>query len=513
MKLSASKISSFLSIATFLTIVVLAGVFASQLPFRDPDTCWILGLGKWIIEHGQLPAVDPFSSNLCSYAQIGKDQPLMQYQWLIELIFYRVFSLGQEVALLLFIGIILAMAFVVLPLRLLIFSRSGLLAFLVLSLGLYASTLRFIARPEIFSSLFLASLLLLNCLYVNASKRMKVILSLGCGLTMGLWANSHMLFPLGIITLAALSIARLFETSSDWKSKITDAFLPLVAGILATLVNPWGIGLWIYEFNLLVSPVSFANADHLPPVWTRSNSISQLLCLALAGIFVLSKQKFKEWRNGLPACFIYLLSCALAYKYAKLLPESYVLACASMGLAGIQAGITNESSARIPIMQWNKLLAEKLQKSKNVILSLSFISFLSGTALGLKIMGIPAIPGTTEFFVPPFKAIAYLNQHGIPEGRLLNEGLYGSVMTWHMKKCPDLFMDSRFSMFEPELVSEYEHTLLCEGDWQSVLKKYKIAWVFMPKAMPLAVALSKDSNWHQVYLDEEAVILSRSTDK
>ncbi len=70
---------------------LLYGFAVGAFVLHEPDTCFLLSLGRWICEHQLLPANDPFSYTFAMYPQpLG----LVAYQWLTEVIFFTIYKLS-----------------------------------------------------------------------------------------------------------------------------------------------------------------------------------------------------------------------------------------------------------------------------------------------------------------------------------------------------------------------------------------------------------------------------------
>src|SRR5262249_24772445 len=69
-----------------IVIAFMAGSFIAGTSLHDPDTCWLMALGRVIFTSGQLPATDPFS-----YTFASLHQTFVMYQWLTELTFFLLF--------------------------------------------------------------------------------------------------------------------------------------------------------------------------------------------------------------------------------------------------------------------------------------------------------------------------------------------------------------------------------------------------------------------------------------
>jgi hypothetical protein len=70
-----------------------------------------------------------------------------------------------------------------------------------------------------------------------------------------------------------------------------------------------------------------------------------------------------------------------------------------------------------------------------------------------------------------------------------------------------VFIDGQTDFYGEALTREYTQvTTLAEG-WESVLKKYDIAWVIVQSDKPLVKTLQDQMGWRVVYQDATATIL------
>jgi hypothetical protein len=106
--------------ATALLVVgalaIVYGIGIGICSLREPDTCFLLAMGRWICEHHSLPKGDPFSY---TFALFPQDHGLVIYQWLTEVIFYSIAKLSGVLGLVIFSCGMLTLSLVILPLRLL----------------------------------------------------------------------------------------------------------------------------------------------------------------------------------------------------------------------------------------------------------------------------------------------------------------------------------------------------------------------------------------------------------
>lgn len=82
-------------------------------------------------------------------------------------------------------------------------------------------------------------------------------------------------------------------------------------------------------------------------------------------------------------------------------------------------------------------------------------------------------------------------------------------MEWNMKNPPDIFIDGRFDSFDRQLVYDYNTMRLCRGNWQYLLDRYKICWLFFPPKTPIITRLLGNAQWKIAYSDDAATVLYR----
>jgi hypothetical protein len=129
-----------------------AGFVAGLFPVFDGDLFWHLASGRWIVEHGAVPRVDPFRFS-------AEGLPWVDHEWLFQLVVYAVERVvGLD-------GLIVLRAAALAGFALLVYAVSrrggvgpGLAGLLALGATLGVRP-RFLDRPEIFTLFFVVLLL------------------------------------------------------------------------------------------------------------------------------------------------------------------------------------------------------------------------------------------------------------------------------------------------------------------------------------------------------------------
>ncbi len=142
-----------------------------------------------------------------------------------------------------------------------------------------------ICSPPYFSFLFLAALIYLYIPSKSTSEKLSPFKTLAIIIIMLLWANTHIFFPLGIVFLSLVILARFLESrfidhENDFDR--SQFLLPIIA-FLPTLINPWGAQIWAYIDRLRNCPVNQL-APEMVPVnlmdWQNPDTIYLLLILS-----------------------------------------------------------------------------------------------------------------------------------------------------------------------------------------------------------------------------------------
>ncbi|MBK9279058.1 MAG: hypothetical protein IPM93_12930 [Candidatus Obscuribacter sp.] len=155
------------------------------------------------------------------------------------------------------------------------------------------------------------------------------------------------------------------------------------------------------------------------------------------------------------------------------------------------------TEARLPF-RWHKAAI--------CFLALPLLAMVGGASLSARTFAI-SLPAQTVGFFPPFAAIEFIAAQR-PAGRLLNDAQYGDVMIERLGPRAQVFIDTRFDVYGDQLVLDYDKMANGQDNWQELLKKYKIDWVFFFEQYRI-VRLLRELGWQEVFCKDGAVILKR----
>lgn len=508
-----------------------SGGYVAGTAFHDPDTCWLLAIGQKIVEQMSLPTVDPFS-------YIGAEGKYVVYQWLTELLFYGAYKIYGGLSLMIFVALVLITAFFVIPVNFIADTRKASVAcFGAVILTFIASSYHILARPEIFSYLFLS--LTLSVLLRHRQK-LPENQTLGhlkwqLPLIFLFWANLHTGFTSGLIAIAFFGLALISEYFFGKSKKISliyirNYILVFFGCLLATMINPYGFGLWQYIYHLFFSPFNphIMELGPLTPDRLKEFTFYPFFALAILAMFLIARtlRPSRYPVSGLYSLYvsIYVIasgfSCRRLIMFANICLLYEILFLLQVNCKDdIKDEQTSEAIAEgesEPVEnmgllakvnhRFGELLAEKAWISILLIVSGLGVFLISSRVIP------PEIPQSSSGFVMPAKALDYLRKN-MPEGKMYSDAQYGDVIIWHLaaKGVPvKVFVDTRFDMYGDDLMSDYYKLRNCQKGWRKLLDKYQFDWIFLPREGSLSEMLWKSKDWSVIYNDKVSVIFKRS---
>jgi hypothetical protein len=471
------------------------GFLVSIAPILPHDLWWHLRVGQLIAQDGRVP-----QGNLFAWS-IPPDTPYTYAVWLGEWLLYTVHRLGEWSRvggweLLIFVRNALVLGTYTL-LAVEVRRRTGSIRLAALAVGL-AGTMalnNLDLRPQMWSWLLFVLTLVLLRRYVDGALRARWLALLPAILVV--WVNSHGSFTLGIAlaSLVALgeTLRRLmrFPGALIWP-RIALIYVVVAADALATLLNPHGLGVWVYVRLLLTDPATRLLADWQPP--TPGGVTSDLFFVS-----------------------ILLLVVALAYARGRPSPTDLLLVCAFMWLAwsgqryiiwfGLVAmPVLAEALARTGLAMPRPTPSHRGGALNTIIGTLIVVPVVLAQPWLVRNLPEPYLARMLEPPAPPLLTLdtpvgAAEFLRGAPGGRLFNEMGYGSYLIWAL---PDqsVFVDPRVELFPPQIWEDYFSISRGQGA-DGLLRRYGIDRVLLSReAQPdLAAALAMTPSWQREYVD------------
>jgi len=478
----------------------------------DCDTGWHIRTGEWIVANHLVPAHDIFS-----YSKAG--DPWFAWEWLSDVVFAWLNAFGGLQAVVLF-GILMICVTFMLLFRLVRKNSNPIVAIVVTLLAAAASSIHWLARPHLFTLLFLV-------LFYGALERVRQgrthfgrvpVLAVLPVVTV-LWTNLHGGFFVGVLMLGAYGTGELLralftggrgEWSKGW-NLARGYYLSAAASMAASLINPYTYHLHVHLAKYLGDPYNSQHImEFLSPSFHHPTAIffeAMLLMGAGAACWNLAKGRFTE-----P---LVLAMWAHAALLATRNIPIFVMVAAPVVAASLQQWLE-----RLP--EWNVAgwLRNAVQKFNHVaaetaetdILPRWHLVSMLGLALVAAVVLAPHPPRKfrAEFDPKSYPAAALTTLRRDPAARIFTHDEWGDYLIWKLYPAHKVFVDGRSDFYGDDFGEKYIDILNVRNGWEKTLDRFGVNTILLPPSAPLAGALKESSRWRVVY-DDGIALVFRST--
>ena len=485
------------SFGTRIRRIVLLGLLLA-IPARlsltpelvnDPDLWWHLRTGDWILANGAVLHVDVFSSF----------RPWMAYSWGFEVLLallYRKFALFGAIVLVAALSTAVVIALFLLMTR---FQISFLRAASLTALGAIALAPLFAVRPWLFTILF-ATVELAVLYQVRRSRSAYPLLLLPplfC-----IWANTHIQFIYGVAILAlaaadgwlAASLRR-FHAVSSFEGLSGKLWLCLVGSVAATLINPYGAGIYrvIYQYSQHGYVLNYV--DEFQAMTFRRPVHFLVLGLLIAAVATLAyRRKARPFE-----ILLLLLSAFLAFRMARDLWFLVIVALSI--LAGDTASDPAVGGPSQPI--GSRPARGKIVAIAIIVLAVAALTVRSRQLSNEQLNALVAV----NF---PERATAFVRSQHFP-GPLYNDFNWGGYLIWRLPGLA-VSIDGRTNLWGDRRIARFHATWSGVHDWQTDPELARARLVIGYINAPLSSLLRTDSRFRLVYEDELAVVFVRGAE-
>jgi hypothetical protein len=416
----------------------------------DPDLWGHLRFGLDMLETGSIPSADPYS--------FTSDQPWVNHEWLAELAMGISYTLAGAAGL---VGLKLALFGLFLgALSLALrdaspFARFGMIAFVTLaSLAIWHAV-----RPQLWSLTLLAALFA-TLTHLPRHPRMWLALT---GIFI-VWANTHGGWIIGLFVMGGwLADAVICRTLT-----IRRAVLSGVAASLATLLTPYGVGLW----RFVAATVRTSRTDITE--WLPVTTSPPALVFWTAATVLIALLVLRGDRRP-----VLLTAVALGYAawgVQRVVPF-FVLT------AGWLAILTRRRGPRPArrLTGADRWIAGALSAG---VLSGSVGAFVLQARVSSSCISLQATPaGPDQVAAAQLRALA-------PAGRMVTWFDWGEYAIWHFGPRLQVSMDGRRETVYSTNLRD-AHARFLQGQPWPELDALKPTHIWVPAALPVATTLSE----------------------
>jgi type IV secretory pathway VirB2 component (pilin) len=376
-------------------------------------------------------------------------------------------------------------------------------AMIVSLLGVGAASIHFLARPHLFTLLFLSiAVWMIELDRTEASEKSARRLWLLVPLTV-VWTNLHggFLALIAVLGLTAVGVAvEAFMVRGSFRTALR--YLALAAACAAaSLINPYGYHLHVHVAQYLRSDwIRNTIQEFQSPIF-RSENILQFEALMLIGL-VATGLLFRRRRIVEGLWIVYFAHMSLSS--VRHVPI-FVTVCSVVIAAEISdwwrtwTGGAKKSSLIGIVNHMSRDLAPSFQR----ISAWPFL--LVGT---LAAMGAPVKwPKDFPALIFPVKMI---HEHSaqILNTRLLTTDQWGDYVIY-LNPQQKVYIDGRSDFYGPEVGNEYLRLTGGQWDWEQIIKKNGFTSVLLPSELPICQLLKRDPAWKVVEDSGKTILLVR----
>ncbi len=450
-----------------ICIAVLVYLSFAPALFNDGDTSWHLAAGRWMIEAGSIPRVDPFS-----FTHAG--QPWTAHEWLAELLMAGAFRLGSwgGLSLLFATSAAATLWIVALQARRLALPSSASAA-LILALFIVLAPF-IVARPHVLAWPLLAlwAILMLRAREAGRSP------PLSAALLMLLWANLHGSFLFGLLMILPFALEALVADRARMPTIIGwGAFF--ILSLVAAIATPHGI-------DGLRFPLAVSRMESLPLImeWRATDLTESVgFALVLAGMAAFALYR----RLRIPPVRLLFLGLLLLMAFAHVRHQ------ALLGIIGSLLLIE-------PLAQ---SFGAKTAGGNGRPLPRSVALVIAGSVLLVWAVRLPIDLSPGDSGSNPRTAIAHIPAalRNVPV--LNGYGFGGPLILDGIRP----FIDGRADLYGDAHM--FEHQRIISGDRQAferALQQWGIGWTILPPDSRLAARLDREPGWRRIHADRWAVI-------
>jgi hypothetical protein len=466
-----------------------------------------------VANHG-VPARDIFS-----FSRAG--DPWYAWEWLSDVLFAWLNSRGGLAAVVLFSILLIAVTSMLL-FRLARRKSNAIVALGVTMVAAAASSVHWLARPHLFTLLFLV-------LFYGALERVRdgrtrlagvPYLVLLPAATI-LWTNLHGGFFVGILTIAAYGGGELLKMafSADRGERRQAGgragryFLCASACLAASLANPYFYRLHQHVWQYVSDPYQSQHImEFLSLSFHHPAAIffeSMLLMSAAVAFWYVSKGRFTE-----PLLLLVWGHAALLA--ARNIPIFMIAAAPPVAAA------MEEWLAELPELRVAEWLRSAVRKFNLVAAETSdtdsigrwHIASVAGALVVAALLFAPSPPKLfrAEFDPKSYPAAAIETLRRDPSARIFTYDQWGDYLIYRLYPRTKVFVDGRSDFYGDDFEEKCIAVLNVKYDWAKTLDGFGVDTILLPPSAPLAGALKESSRWRVVY-DDGVALVFRSAPK
>lgn len=528
----ALSIEQVLAVAAFGVLFIVL----SYVPLRATDLWGHVAYGQWILNHRQLPTEDPAMP-------LARGMQVVDTAWLAQVALAAVDRyLGPEALSHLF-ALIGLVTYVTWARVFYLQSQRVWLSVLATLLLIFVGWSRLTTvRPETFAMLCGAVLFLLIARQQSGHRETSQqpipsgwLTWIGVPLVFVVWANIHGSFVIGLAVLACFLFGRVIEVLWPRRSLAAvfgDAEVRrwtylLELSLLATLINPYGVDLWIQTARFSANPNLRTVSEWQPliilgtggrqfaisivllmVVWRHSRRPIQPAEVLLLGLFAAAAIGGIRMIGWYAPVFAYVLTPHLADIAKRIWPAPDSVPAESPGVAA-----TGETTPSAPL----PLPGHSFRYSLVAILIIWIVFAVSPISQRVFSQRARRTPEQLYGKSTPVALVRFLQSP--PKDNPLARKDQWEALVFHPQWWGDWLVRTGPPGFQPfvttnihlvprQVWSDYLRVMSLQSGWERTLDRYHVGTIVVDKKEQPAFfsALKRHSDWQNAYEDEQSAV-------
>lgn len=485
-------------------LVVTYALNSLAATVADPDLWGFLAFGRLFWNSPSFPYEDVFSFTPTL-------KPWVYHEWLSGVIFYPIYQAfgGAGLQVLKYAVGLTTIWFLY---RTAVLRGAHPLAVVVLFLPILPLFKAFYhpLRPQVFTFLFVA-------IFLNLLERARLLGHyrplVWVPVIMVLWANLHGGFVAGLGLLLLYAVGEALSRRVFWPY-----VLALGTGLLATLINPYGLQYWHYMADALTMPRPMItewmsmfhyalNVKEEYSLWHAfSLPISLSALLFFSGIIIWRSR----WGEFIPIVTL-AVGLILAVRHVRHLILFYLFFLTYMPVCLGPYVVDLRSRTSLKDLWHRKLVQQAFLALIVVATMILGTTFIRQNPLSL-IFPNYSQKGEIGMYYP-MAIFDYLEREQL-SGKLLVEFVWGEYVLWRFHPRLTVALDGRFETVYPmEVINDYFQFYYGLPGWKIFLEKYQPDFVLIKEKKKLLELLHSHGGWQVLRREPGAVLLSPSQKK
>ncbi len=364
----------------------------------------------------------------------------------------------------------------------------------VVALALGAPFLSLYARPQVLSFVLCAVLQLL--LERARAQGWRSRSAWPVAAVMALWANVHGSYPVGLLLLGLHLVCPLLARAltSPATHPSSAVFAPwrvggfLLLGLVATLLNPWGVESWlrVVEISRYQTTTSGVISEWMPTSFGSALGSTFLLCV-LGTLLLMAASRARPSLEDLLTTFLVVIFGLLAARqsYYALIALVPIAARAASGAAFL-APVSRLTSRRVHPLVVGLVLAGAA--------ALHLVQHKSQT--------VALERYARQVF--PVQAAAFIQHSGL-RGKVFNETTAGGWLAYHLRM--PVYIDGRLDLHGDRKFFEWFFARNGVPGWEDVVSRSGADLAVLQTQSPLVQLLMTSGDWTLVHSDAAYSVL------